>query len=325
MPEHLDHYIIQFSKLKADKGNQWIRSAETKQQAPHKPLLLLSVLDRFAEKTISDNLVKLDENLLEIFASYWSLVMPPEHRGNIAMPFFHLQSDRFWHLVVRPGQHVTTKIHTVSKLNETVCGAALDANLYHLLLQESSRDALRNVLLKEYFSEEVSQRLLNQGHVNRQAYQYSVKLVEQARHKLKERNPEYELENATAVRDQGFRMAVRQAYDYQCAITGLRLITDNGHIAVVGAHIVPWRVSYDDSPTNGIALSPTCHWAFDEGLLTVTSDYKVRSSPQLSKAQNRPQHLADLEGVRIVLPREEMFWPDKESLRWHNHKIFRRR
>jgi hypothetical protein len=56
MTEDLEHYIIQFSKLKADKGNQWVKSADTKRQAPHKPLLLLSVLDRFAEKIVSDNL-----------------------------------------------------------------------------------------------------------------------------------------------------------------------------------------------------------------------------------------------------------------------------
>jgi putative restriction endonuclease len=108
-------------------------------------------------------------------------------------------------------------------------------------------------------------------------------------------------------------------------MTGLRLITDSGHIAVVGAHIVPWRVSRNDTPTNGIALSPTVHWAFDVGLLTVTDDYKVKASPQLAKGQNSPQYLIGLAGTRILLPKEESFHPDRESLRWHREKVFRRR
>ncbi|MEZ4640696.1 MAG: HNH endonuclease [Caldilineaceae bacterium] len=78
-----------------------------------------------------------------------------------------------------------------------------------------------------------------------------------------------------------------KAYAYRCAMTGLRLITDSGHIAVVSAR-VPWSVSNNDDPTNGIALSPTCHWAFDEGLLTITHDYKIKTSPQLVRGQNIP-------------------------------------
>jgi hypothetical protein len=72
-----------------------------------------------------------------------------------------------------------------------------------------------------------------------------------------------------------------------------------------------------------IALSPTVHWAFDVGLLTVTDDYKVKASPQLAKGQNSPQHLAELAGTRILLPKEESFHPDRESLRGLREKVFR--
>ncbi len=318
----LDEYVVRFSKLNTDKGNQWREISETKHQAPHKALLLLSVLDRYSEGAIKTNLVELDENLLELFAGYWTLVMPPDRRGNIAMPFFHLQSDGFWHLKLRPGQQITAKIHSVSRLNETVYGATLDEALHQLLLEDASRDALRNVLLNRYFSEEIGRQLLAQGFVNRQAYQYSLKLVEQAKHRIKEHTPYFESDVEPIVRNQGFRLAVRQAYDYRCAMTGLRLVTDSGHIAVVGAHIVPWSVNYNDDPTNGIALSPTCHWAFDEGLLTVTDDYKVKTSSQLSKGHNSPHHLGELDSVPILLPKDVSLHPDRESLRWHRANVF---
>jgi putative restriction endonuclease len=318
----LDHYITRFSKLKTDKAN-WLDSPETRHQAPHKPLLLLALLDRFAEGAITSNFIELNESLMDLFAGYWSLVMPPSRRGNIAMPFRHLDSDKFWHLSTRSGQPIREKPQSVARLKELIYGATVDEDLYQLLCEERSRDALRDVLIKGYFVEEIGSELLNQGQVNRQAYHYSVKLVEQARQRLTELSPTAEAE--PAVRDQGFRLAVRQAYDYRCAMTGLRLITDSGHIAVVGAHIVPWSVSRNDNPTNGIALSPTCHWAFDVGLLTVTDDYKVKASPQLAKGQNSPHHLAELAGVRILLPKEESLQPDRESLRWHCREVFRGR
>ena len=92
----LDEYVVRFSKLKTDKGNQWRESSETRHQAPHKALLLLSALDRYSEGAFASNLIELDENLLELFAGYWSLVMPPDRRGNIAMPFNTSGMYRGW-------------------------------------------------------------------------------------------------------------------------------------------------------------------------------------------------------------------------------------
>ncbi|MHB8765663.1 MAG: hypothetical protein ACYDA8_15200 [Deferrisomatales bacterium] len=72
-------------------------------RAPHKPLLLLSVMDLIAEGTLTANLVAPTPDLAELFALYWSRVMPPDRRGLLAYPFFHLKSEGFWHLVPVPG------------------------------------------------------------------------------------------------------------------------------------------------------------------------------------------------------------------------------
>jgi predicted restriction endonuclease len=37
---------------------------------PHKPLLLLAVLDRFAEGSFKSNLIEFDDDLNELFALY---------------------------------------------------------------------------------------------------------------------------------------------------------------------------------------------------------------------------------------------------------------
>ena len=96
--ETLDRYLQAFSNLRTDKSRaRW--PALTTYRAPYKPLLLLSVLDLAAQGALPVNLVELTPDLGDLFARYWQQVMPPDRRGSLAMPFFHLRSDGFWHLV----------------------------------------------------------------------------------------------------------------------------------------------------------------------------------------------------------------------------------
>lgn len=60
-------------------------------------------------------------------------------------------------------------------------------------------------------------------------------------------------------RDQGFRKAVVKAYDHRCAFCGIRIRTPDGHTVVDGAHIIPWSVSKNDAPQNGLSLCKLCH------------------------------------------------------------------
>ena len=102
MEQTLNQYIRLFSKLRTDRTGGW--TAVTQSQAPHKPILLLSVLDLFAQGRVTANLIEIMPELGELFAAYWLKVMPPERRGNLALPFFHLRSSGFWRLVPQPGQ-----------------------------------------------------------------------------------------------------------------------------------------------------------------------------------------------------------------------------
>jgi len=94
----LNQYIKKFGRLHTDKNKKrW--NQRTTFRAPHKPLLLLSVLDRFAESAIQSNLIDFDDELVALFNIYWQIVKPPSQRGNIGYPLWHLQSDGFWHLL----------------------------------------------------------------------------------------------------------------------------------------------------------------------------------------------------------------------------------
>ncbi len=320
--------VKRLAKLRTDiSPARW--TAATRHRAPHKPLLLLAVMDLFAEGSIAANLIELTPELGELFTLYWARVMPPDQRGNLALPFFHLKSDGFWHLVPRPGEEAflaaVRQIRSVNQLRETVLGARLDEELYELLCVEESRDLLRTVLIETYFAPEVQPGLVEQGFINLESFRYSQKLLEQARTRQVKEERADETSYQPAIRDQGFRRAVITAYDHRCALCGIRMLTPDGHTVVDAAHIIPWSISHNDDPCNGMALCRLCHWTFDEGLIGVSSRYLVVTSPQLVTGHNVPGHLLTLDGRRIIGPLEQLLWPELDALSWHRQNVLRRR
>lgn len=78
-----------------------------------------------------------------------------------------------------------------------------------------------------------------------------------------------------------FRNMVLAGYDGRCAISGLRL-----PMLIEAAHIVPWANRKDVRllPSNGIALNPLLHRAYDAHLLGVDGKRRVYVSRALRRA-----------------------------------------
>ena len=173
----IEDYAQRFARLRTNK-NRKVWSGVTAHQAPHKPLLLLCVLDLFDSGEISSNLIEITEDLAEIFGRYWERVLPFGRPGNLALPFFHLRGDGFWHLI--PSHEYTrlgSQIAYQSRLREEVLGARLDEELFDLLRSEGNRDRLRSVLIDAYFSPETRRPVAEQGAINRGAFFYSEELL----------------------------------------------------------------------------------------------------------------------------------------------------
>jgi len=323
----LDYYIEKFQKLRSDRNSPWPESSYGR--SPYKPLLLLAVIDLFEQGAITTNLIQLTPDLGELFNLYCAIVLPADQKGNIAMPFYHLTGDGFWHLIPLPGQELVIqsgkKLRTVAQLAESVLGAKLDEELYTILCVAKSRNILRAILIEQYFVPNIHVQLMERGNINLEAFQYSQRLLEEAhqRNTLKE---QLETDNRyiSQARDQGFRRAVVIAYSHRCAFCGIRMLTIDGHTAVDAAHIIPWSESHNDNPNNGIAMCKLCHWSFDEGLLSITSQYAVVTSPQLIAHDNYPGYLSTLQERPIFKPNDELLWPDKSSLAWHRKNKFRK-
>ena len=121
-------------------------------------------------------------------------------------------------------------------------------------------------------------------------------------------------------RDIAFRRKVRDAYDYRCAISGLRLRNGGGRPEVQAAHIRPVEHGGSDSVRNGLALSGTLHWMFDRGLISVAEDCSI-----LVSRNKVPADVVDrllLPGGKLIPPRDPTDAPHPENLRWHRESIF---
>jgi putative restriction endonuclease len=177
----LEHYAQLFATLNSNK-NRSVFPASTLHRAPHKPLLLLAVLDLYAEGQVHDALVPIIPELGELFSRYWYRIMPPHSHPNMALPFFHLKNDGgFWHLVATPGnEHAleqTKAFHSMTHLQNLVAGARLPTGLSIHLSNSGDRDALRQILIGRYFLPDAQARLLEQGTVNAEAFEYSRDLL----------------------------------------------------------------------------------------------------------------------------------------------------
>lgn len=122
-------------------------------------------------------------------------------------------------------------------------------------------------------------------------------------------------------RDVAFRRRVREAYDYRCAISGLRLRNGGDRPEVQAAHIRPVNLQGSDHVHNGLALSGTLHWMFDRGLISVAEDCRtILVSHNKVPAEVVSRLIAP--GGQLVPPRNLREAPHPANLQWHRENVF---
>ncbi|NWJ95388.1 MAG: HNH endonuclease [Chloroflexi bacterium] len=323
-------YAKKFAKLGVERKKRW--GEALRNGAPYKPLLLLSIFDLIERGEIQSNLIELSPELGEQFTRYCSQILPLGMRGNIGLPYYHLRSDAFWHLVPKLGFEDVVEyggqLRSIGQLKERVLGASFDKELFELLKIKEARNSLRTVLLEKYFALDLQAKLTDLKQISDVVFEKSKELITSTKEEFVLIKDEIEEdERNKTIRDQAFRVAIVKAYIHKCAMCGIRVITVDGHTAVEAAHIVPWSVSHNDDPRNGMALCQLCHWAFDEGLTTVSKHYTIEVSKQLDYEiggiQNNPLHLVHLKGKEILKPIDTSLWPDINALEQHKKNIFK--
>ena len=292
--------------------------------ALHKPLLLLAVIELIERGQIQENKISLSPDLAETFMRYWSKVT--DRRSNIALPFFHLKSDGFWHLHPNAGYEkildVVDRITAVSRLREVIAYASLDDALFVLLTDTDDREIIRQTLIYVYlldFKGGIKDLIAEEQQIT----EYEQSLISEVEYPFLPQKPTAPIPEESPIRSAGFRQAIMGLYDYTCAVCRLRIVTMDGESATDAAHIIPFRISKNDDVRNGISLCKLHHWSFDKGLISLNETYQVLVSPLMSDRRPTEWMLTELQDKSILLPEQDQLYPAQDALAWHRKKVLR--
>ncbi len=317
MEKALQKYVHKFSKL---------RQGVTKYgPAPHKPVLLLAVLRGMEEGWIDENRIELSPELAGAFKSIWQKLVTTGHSPLIAQPFFYMRSSTFWRHVPNPGYEnwvkVTKNCQSIGVLHQAVAYAQFDPELYMLAMSPAHRAVLKQTLLQAYFPraqanavdgasywQQVTHQILSESSTAYQAEMLSLQAT------LDKESYEEEV----FVRGGVFKRQVPMVYNNTCCISGLRIETTVNASLIDACHIVPFSQSHDDTISNGLALCPTLHRAFDRGLVAIDPDtFTVMVSKRLAEPFVSTHSILQFSGKEINRPENSNFHPGRDNLQEH--------
>tara|TARA_R110000744_G_scaffold380442_1_gene501231 strand:- start:252 stop:1025 length:774 start_codon:yes stop_codon:yes gene_type:complete len=117
-----------------------------------------------------------------------------------------------------------------------------------------------------------------------------------------------------------FRSSILASYNNTCCITGI-----NQPEFLIAGHIKSWSEDEKNrlNPRNGIAINALHDKAFENGLITITPDFRIKISETLLKNKNTKSiedYFLKYDNKEIILPSK--FLPDEEFLKYHNEYRF---
>lgn len=274
----------------------------TGRPAPHKPLMLLAILDLVEAGELATPLVPFNVFLTQRFRDYWGLLAARQpHAPDIRLPFHHLHSDGVW-------QPLTADLQ-FSRAKATTRNCEIAADLWLLLQDSEFRRELRLCLIARYF--EPLEQVALCARLDLQAPDTAA--VAQIRADAAQFRAAQQ-----KGRDGRFKSQVLAGYHYTCALTGYRLMTETGAI-VQAAHIEQHAHAGNDDPRNGLALTPDAHWMFDNGLWTARQrgDDLLIEVKGGAFAESGGARLQVRHGQPLVFHLAATLRPDPGYFQWH--------
>jgi putative restriction endonuclease len=260
------------------------------------------LLDLFECGKLACGEFRRDGELAFGFNSYWSLgAVGRGSRPDVKLPFFHSRSDGFWTPYEEDGREAAAR--NVARI------ARLDLGYLLCLAVPSFRADARRTILLAHFSGNTRAALANLLGI-----EFEIEV------------PDFPLPPPLSVdlsrkRETRFAFEVLPAYDFTCALTGYRMVAEDGTTILDAAHIHSFSRGGPCTVRNGLALSKTAHWLFDRGFWSLSDDLHV-----LVKKQNFHESgdigllLKPKDGKRIRVPALSTFHPDPDHLAWHRKR-----
>jgi putative restriction endonuclease len=273
--------------------------------APHKPLLLLCLLEIAEEGGLSHELMPVTGELAFRFASYWSVVAHRRQmRPDIKLPLFHMKSDGFWLPL--------DEQHTVLRHRELPALLRFDPEFLTTVNNPALRTQARAILIRSYFEPNEQAALWALTGQDAQQAEIAGLNIQSTDQEAVERG-----------REGRFRIGVVTAYNYTCALTGYRLVTLSSGTIVDACHIHQFANSRNNDLNNGISLSKNAHWLFDHGLWSLSDDYTVLVAERhFAEAGDSAFLLTRMKNMKVTLPADPRQWPAQKHLQWHRNYKF---
>lgn len=295
----INHYTQRFQSLKRANG-----------KAPHKPVLLLTIIDLIETNQIKENRIPIDHVLKQIFQNNWQKLRIKDYSPTLENPVYYLQSDGFWKAYDTNGNQLKTR----TAISKTSAGK-LDEELFDLLQSNNFRPLLRMVLLDMLTNVADYQLFL---HPQLPDYINDIEQEILEGNQNQKRRVMYTQEKF--VRSYKFRFHLMNIYDYTCCMSGMKTIPDIGIIEA--CHIEEHSVQGNDTLINGIPLCRNLHQAFDRGVISIDDNYQI-----LIKTKKDFKESDSIYGIRqlakktIKLPKEEKYYPSLEKLAEHRNRF----
>jgi predicted restriction endonuclease len=186
--------------------------------APHKPLLLLCLIDLAEGNELETPELGKTPGLCLRFDSYWAIVQERwGGRPGLGQPFHYLSNQGFWQALSDDGRPSRSH-HSTDRIK-------LYLDFFACLQDKEFRKAARWQIIRTWFPEPEQNALLS-------ALGISKAEARKEEFKVREESPEYE----TKGRDARFRVVVVTQYRFTCVLTGYGVHTRRGGSIVEAAH-----------------------------------------------------------------------------------------
>jgi putative restriction endonuclease len=268
------------------------------QRAPHKPLLVLYALARWARGETDDVKLEAAENELTTLLKEFG---PPRKSHHPEYPFWRLQNDGVW-VVHADGKLKPRLGNTNPPRRELIARHArggFSADVKAALRKDPSLvNRIASRLLENHFPESLHPDILN--------------AVGLSGENIGERR-----------RDPTFRLRVLTAYEYRCAVCGFDVRLGSVSIALDAAHVQWHQAGGPDQENNGVALCVLHHKFFDLGAFTVAQERIILVSDQAYGSAGFKELLMAHHGKAVRAPQRPEWELQQSFLDWHFREVFK--
>lgn len=136
----------------------YLELRQGKNDAPHKPVLLLAVMRGMEVGLITENKIFITDELIRLFREYWKTLVLSQHQERFYLPFYHLSNDgsNIWSILKLPGFDTnaltaSNSIKSLSALRQYVAYGQLRPDVFLKWMDPVHREAARAYLLTTYF------------------------------------------------------------------------------------------------------------------------------------------------------------------------------